>query len=135
MTVTAAPVRGSAGAGSYTEAITVTNTGSTACNVGGHPGVQRAVVSAADVRTVGAPAAWTAQRYVPLYLAPGQSAVAELRVTRAENYDPARCGGLVSTNALNVYVPGSTVVTRTHSVARACRSADLVTATVGVFRR
>lgn len=132
--ITVEVVPGSPGAGSFTEAITVRNTGGAACDLSGHPGVQRARSSVSGVSTLGAAASWTSERPVRVILYPGQQATAPLRVTRPENYGSAACGTVARSDVLNVYLPNTTQVLRVHTLGTACTSPELVTATVGIFR-
>lgn len=125
-------VRGSAGAGSHSEALTATNTADHSCFLHGHPGVQRAQKTSAGLPLpVGAPAEWTGERPVLIRLAPGARATAVIRQRMVAAYPPA-CDP-VDTNALAVYLPDTTRSLPVSVKGRACTSTGYVTMEVGVF--
>lgn len=125
---------GSPGMGHYSQWILVTNKGSDACNLNGHPGVQRSVLTSSGFEQYGAPAAWTNEGVVPVQLKPGETGRAILRVTQPHLYDAADCGGVVDTDALTIYLPGGTSQYNVAAHGDACSSESLVTSTVGVFK-
>ncbi len=80
-----------AGAGSLRYVITFTNNGAEPCAVLGFPGV--ALVSGEGGEQIGSPAVPGPERSaaVTVALAPGGTAQADLRISRAENYPDADC--------------------------------------------
>ena len=134
VSVTVNPVEGSPGAGGYTEAITITNMGDLDCKLTGHPDVQRATIHDGGVSLAGAPADKTAEVGDEVHLEPGQSAIAELRVTRPELFDPADCGVVVGTHLINMKLPGVAHERQVYDESTACTSPALATMTVGVFK-
>jgi hypothetical protein len=81
-----------------------TNTGAQACTLRGFPGVS---LVGADGEQLGAAAVRTGSPGASVLLAPGRSARAEVRVTRAQNYPPERCRPADATG-LRVYPPDRT---------------------------
>lgn len=134
VSVTVNPVEGGAGTGAYTEALTVTNMSDQECQVSGHPDVQRATIHDGGVSLAGAPAEKTAELGETVYLEPGQSATAELRVTRPELFDSADCGVVVDTHLINMKLPGAAHERQVYDESTACTSPALATSTVGVFK-
>lgn len=134
VSVTVSPVQGSPGAGGYTENVTITNMSDLECTVTGHPDIQRATIHEGGVSLAGAPADATSEGGKDVHLEPGQSATAELRVTRPEIFDPADCGAVVDTQLINMKVPGASHVRQVYDERTACTSPALATMTVGVFR-
>lgn len=96
--------RGAGAAGSVELPLLFTNTGSQACTLYGFPGVS---LVGADGAQIGAPATRTGSAGAATVLAPGDSARADLRVTRAENYPQDRCAPAPA-QGLRVYPPDRT---------------------------
>ncbi len=125
-------VRGSAGAGGYSEALTATNVTDRSCHLYGHPGVQRARRTAATAyRPIGSPADWTAERPRLVRLAPGHTATAMIRQNIVDAY-PQDCHR-ADTDALRVYLPDTATVVPVSSRSRACANMSYTTMEVGVF--
>lgn len=97
---------GSGGAaGSVVVHLVLENTGSTTCTVQGWPGVS--FVGGGTGKQIGAAA--TAEKSSPhptVTLAPGKTAVAPLKIVRAENYSAGDCSPQTP-DGFRVYPPGS----------------------------
>lgn len=96
--------RGSGAAGSVLVPLVFTNTGTRACTLHGFPGVSLVDASGGQI---GAAATRTGAGGGSVVLAPGHAAVAQVRVTRAQNYPQERCAP-VAAQGLRVYPPGET---------------------------
>jgi hypothetical protein len=96
--------RGAGAAGSVELPLMLTNTGAQACTLHGFPGVS---LVGADGAQLGSPATRTGARGATVVLAPGHSARADVRLTRAENYPQERCAPAPATG-LRVYPPNQT---------------------------
>jgi hypothetical protein len=92
------------GAGSVFVPLEFTNTGDETCAILGYPGVS--LVSADTDEQIGAPATRGPEHGEPtmLELSPGDTATADLRITRAENYPTETCDP-APTSGLRVYPP------------------------------
>lgn len=124
---------GSGGAaGSVVVHLALRNTGTTTCTVQGWPGVS--FVGGGDGTQIGAPA--TLDRSAPhptVSLAPGSTAVAPLKVTRAENVPSSDCS-LVTPEGFRVYPPGSEQSLFVAATSyTACRSSDTQLLSVQAF--
>lgn len=115
---------GSGGAaGSVIVHLALRNTGSTACTLQGWPGVS--FVGGGNGTQIGAAAAQEKSSPHPtVTLAPGKTAVAPLKITRAEDYRKADCSPRTP-DGFRVYPPGSkqSLFVKT-SDWTACSSAD-----------
>jgi hypothetical protein len=96
---------GDAGAGSVFRALIFTNTGSRTCELRGFPGVS--YVAGDDGHQVGQAAAMSGERGAQVPIAPGATAVAQLRMANALNFDEAACRP-TPVRGLRVYPPGDT---------------------------
>lgn len=96
---------GDAGAGSVFRPLIFTNTGSRTCELRGFPGVS--YVGGDDGHQVGQAADMSGERGAQVPIAPGGTAVAELRMVRALNFDEAVCRP-TPVRGLRVYPPGDT---------------------------
>jgi hypothetical protein len=96
--------RGDAAAGSVHVPLLFTNTGPHACSMRGFPGVS---LVGTGGEQIGAAASRTGSGGDAVLLAPGDSARADLRVTRAENYPQERCEPAPA-KGLRVYPPNQT---------------------------
>lgn len=124
---------GSGGAaGSVVVHLALRNTGTTTCTVQGWPGVS--FVGGGDGTQIGAPA--TLDRSAPhptVSLAPGSTAVAPLKVTRAENVPSSDCSP-VTPEGFRVYPPGSEQSLFVAATSyTACRSSDTQLLSVQAF--
>ncbi|QWS33145.1 DUF4232 domain-containing protein [Curtobacterium aetherium] len=124
---------GSGGAaGSVVVHLALRNTGTTTCTVQGWPGVS--FVGGGDGTQIGAPA--TLDRSAPhptVSLAPGSTAVAPLKVTRAENVPSSDCSP-VTPEGFRVYPPGSEQSLFVAATSyTACRSSDTRLLSVQAF--
>jgi hypothetical protein len=108
------------------------NTGETTCTVQGWPGVS--FVGGGNGTQIGAPAGL--DRSVPaptVTLAPGDTAVAPLKITRAENVPAGDCSP-VEPEGFRVYPPGSKQSLFVASTDyTACRSSDAELLSVQAF--
>ncbi|MGP3968736.1 DUF4232 domain-containing protein [Streptomyces sp. 6N223] len=97
--------RTDSGAGSMYVPLEFTNAGEETCAMLGYPGVSL-VAESDGTEQVGAPATRGTERGDPVVvnLAPGATATADLRITRAENYPTATCDP-EPTRGLRVYPP------------------------------
>jgi hypothetical protein len=121
---------GGGAAGSVYRSLVVTNTGSGDCTVRGYPGVS--YVGASD-QQIGAPADRDpAATSVTVPLAPGASAVAQLRQTNAGNYGP-ECD-LTDVAALRIYPPNDTAWLEAPQQTVGCANDAIVLMTVGTFQ-
>ncbi|AGF72798.1 DUF4232 domain-containing protein [Corynebacterium halotolerans] len=94
-------------AGSVIHTLGFTNTTDAPCELTGFPGVS--LVGYGDGTQIGAAAVREARREPqPVSLAPGGTAHADVRTSRAEIHDPAACGGVVPADGLRIYPPGNT---------------------------
>lgn len=116
---------GGGAAGSVYRQIIFTNVADEECEITGYPGVS--YVDAAG-NQVGAPADREPAESAEVNLAPGESAVAPVRQTNAENYG-ADCQ-LTDTVGLRVYPPNDTGSLIVDQVGTACASEDIVLMTV-----
>jgi hypothetical protein len=96
---------GDAGAGSVFRALIFTNTGSRTCELRGFPGVS--YVAGDDGHQVGQAAAMSGERGAQGPIAPGGTAVAQVRMANALNFDEAACRP-TPVRGLRVYPPGDT---------------------------
>ncbi|MFD1517334.1 DUF4232 domain-containing protein [Pseudonocardia yunnanensis] len=97
--------QGDAGAGSAFFPLIFTNTGSRTCELRGFPGVS--YVAGDDGHQVGQAAAMSGERGAQVPIAPGATAVAQLRLANALNFDEATCRP-TPVRGLRVYPPGDT---------------------------
>jgi hypothetical protein len=116
---------GGGAAGSVYRQLIFTNTADDECQITGYPGVS--YVDAAGEQ-VGAPADREPGESAEVILAPGESAVAPVRQTNAENYG-ADCR-LTDTAGLRVYPPNDTGSLIVDQVGTACASEEIVLMTV-----
>lgn len=85
--------------------LVLTNTGATSCTLQGWPGVS--FVGGGDGAQIGAAATQDqASAHPTVTLAPGQAAVAPLKIGQAGNYSSADCGPRTP-DGFRVYPPGS----------------------------
>ncbi|MGO1948025.1 MAG: DUF4232 domain-containing protein, partial [Mycobacteriaceae bacterium] len=92
-------------AGSVLVNVDLTNGSDSDCTVDGYPGV---ALVGEDDQPIGAPATREQSGDVtPVDLAPGESATAAVKISRAENYDENECGPLPATG-LQVIPPDET---------------------------
>ncbi|MGA8993745.1 MAG: DUF4232 domain-containing protein [Nocardioidaceae bacterium] len=119
--VTLAGEEGAAGSTYLT--IRLTNRSTDSCRTGGYGGVS--LVTAAQGDPLGAPADRVAagQRR-PLQLAPGESADATLRVTRAGNFSRARCRP-ARASGLRIYPPNQTESVFLRRATPGCRASGV----------
>ncbi|GIG30288.1 DUF4232 domain-containing protein [Cellulomonas marina] len=97
---------GGGAAGSVTPDVVLTNTGTVPCTLQGWPGVS--LVGGGDGTQIGAPAVLDRTSEHPtVTLAPGGTALAALRIARADDYDAAACDPQPA-DGLRVYPPGDT---------------------------
>jgi hypothetical protein len=96
---------GDAGAGSVFRPLIFTNTGSRTCELRGFPGVS--YVAGDDGHQVGQAADMSGERGAQVPIAPGATAVAQLRMVNALNFDEAVCRP-TPVRGLRVYPPGDT---------------------------
>lgn len=118
---------GAGGAGTVERTLILSNTSDAECTMTGYPGVS--YVDAAEAQ-VGAPADREAGVEVPtVILEPGQSAIATLLQTNAQNYGDA-CT-LTDTAGVRIYPPGATdsLIALQESVG--CTAEDIILMTVG----
>ena len=97
--------QGDAGAGSAFFPLIFTNTGSRTCELRGFPGVS--YVAGDDGHQVGQAADMSGERGAQVPIAPGGTAVAQLRLVNALNFDEAVCRP-TPVRGLRVYPPGDT---------------------------
>lgn len=116
---------GGGAAGSVYRQIIFTNLADEECEITGYPGVS--YVDAAG-NQVGAPADRDPGESTEVTLAPGESAIAPVKQTNAENYG-AECQ-LTETAGLLVYPPNDTAALIVDQVGTACASEDIVLMTV-----
>lgn len=109
--------------------LVLTNASDQECTVQGYPGVS--FVDAAGTQ-LGAPADREGPAAPLVTLAPGASATADLRQTRAENYGPD-CG-LTPAAGLRVYPPEATDSLILPQTVSACTGASIVLMTVGALQ-
>ncbi|MBO9045913.1 DUF4232 domain-containing protein [Curtobacterium flaccumfaciens pv. flaccumfaciens] len=124
---------GSGGAaGSVIVHLVLENTGSTTCTVQGWPGVS--FVGGGNGKQIGAPA--VAEKSAPhptVTLAPGKTAVAPLKIVRAENYSAGDCSP-ETPDGFRVYPPGSKQSLFVKDTDyQACASADASLLSVQAF--
>lgn len=118
---------GAGGAGTVERTLILSNTSDVDCTMTGYPGVS--YVDAAEAQ-IGAPANREPGVEIPaVVLEPGQSAIATLLQTNAQNYGDA-CG-LTDTTGVRIYPPGATdsLIALQESVG--CAAEDIVLMTVG----
>ena len=96
---------GDAGAGSVFRTLIFTNTGSRTCELRGFPGVS--YVAGDDGHQVGPAADMSGERGAQVPIAPGATAVAQLRLVNVLNYDEAVCRP-TPVRGLRIYPPGDT---------------------------
>lgn len=116
---------GGGAAGSVYRQIIFTNMSDEECEITGYPGVS--YVDAAG-NQVGAPADREPAESAEVALAPGESAVAPVKQTNAQNYG-AGCE-LTDTVGLRVYPPNDTGSLIVDQVGSACAAEDIVLMTV-----
>lgn len=116
---------GGGAAGSVYRQIIFTNAADEECEITGYPGVSYVD---AEGNQVGAPADREPADPAEVVLAPGESAVAPLKQTNAQNYG-ADCE-LTDTVGLRVYPPNDTGSLIVDQVGTACASEDIVLMTV-----
>lgn len=92
-------------AGSVLIDLNFTNTGSTDCTLHGFPGVS--FVGMDNGTQIGAPAVREGDSSPAVTLKPGDTTIAALKISRAENYDSDTCS-LQPVDGLRVYPPGET---------------------------
>lgn len=92
-------------AGSRLFDLTFTNTGSTECALQGFPGVS--LVGFQNGTQIGAPADREPTATPVVQLQPGESTIAGLKLSRAENYDLDFCSP-ADVDGLRIYPPGET---------------------------
>lgn len=123
-------IRGGAAAGSVHRGLMLTNTSNEPCILKGFPGVS--YVDAAG-NQVGAPADRNTSTASPaLDLQPGESAMATLRMTRAENYGP-KCNQTQAAG-LRVYPPSAYDSLIIDEQFTACAADGVVLMTIGAFQ-
>lgn len=118
---------GAGGAGTVERTIILSNISGVECTMTGYPGVS--YVDAAEAQ-VGAPADREPGAEIPtVVLEPGQSAIATLLQTNAQNYGDA-CN-LTNTTGVRIYPPGAldSLIALQESVG--CAAEDIVLMTVG----
>lgn len=120
---------GGGAAGSVYRQIIFTNLADEECEITGYPGVS--YVDAAG-NQVGAPADRDPGESAEVTLAPGESAIAPVKQTNAENYG-AECR-LTETVGLLVYPPNDTAALIVDQAGTACASEDIVLMTVAPTR-
>lgn len=116
---------GGGAAGSVYRQIIFTNTADEECEITGYPGVSYVD---AEGNQVGAPADREPAESPEVILAPGESAVAPVQQTNAQNYG-ADCQ-LTDTAGLRVYPPNDTGSLIVDQAGTACASEDIVLMTV-----
>lgn len=124
---------GSGGAaGSVIVHLVLENTGSTTCTVQGWPGVS--FVGGGNGKQIGAPAvAEKSSPHPTVTLAPGKTAVAPLKIVRAENYSAGDCSPKTP-DGFRVYPPGSKQSLFVKDTDfQACASADASLLSVQAF--
>lgn len=120
---------GGGAAGSVVRRLVVTNTDTEACSVTGYPGVSYVD---ADGEQVGAPADRDENAVTALVsLEPGESAVAQLRQTNAQNYGD-ECE-VTDVAGVRVYPPNDTAWLIAPQTTVGCASEEIVLMTVGTF--
>lgn len=92
-------------AGSVLIDLNFTNAGSTDCTLHGFPGVS--FVGMENGTQIGAPAVREGDSSPAVTLKPGDTTIAALKISRAENYDSDACS-LQPVDGLRVYPPGET---------------------------
>lgn len=92
-------------AGSVLIDLNFTNAGSTDCTLHGFPGVS--FVGMDNGTQIGAPAVREGDSSPAVTLKPGDTTIAALKISRAENYDSDACS-LQPVDGLRVYPPGET---------------------------
>jgi hypothetical protein len=119
-----------AGAGSTSYPLNFTNTGKTACEMYGYPGVSFAAGPSAAGQQIGV-AALRAGAFakVAVSLAPGASAHAWIEVGLAANYPASACQP-VTAHWLRVYPPGETVAGYVGQAFSACSATGVTQLTV-----
>ena len=122
---------GGGAAGSYGVEVVTTNTGRASCTLKGFPGVS--LTAPGTGAQLGAAADREPGQTSPLVrLAPGASATALVRVTRAANYG-TRCR-LAKASGFRVYLPGEKAAQYAPYPAEACSNGDVHLLTVRPFR-
>ncbi|MCQ1954580.1 DUF4232 domain-containing protein [Arthrobacter sp. zg-Y238] len=123
-------VPGGAGADGISRVLVLTNISADGtCTVAGYPGVS--YLDAAG-QQVGAPAARTeAAAAVPVTLAPGQAAAAELRETVAQKYGDCQ---VQETASLLVYPPEDTASLSVPYASTGCSNTDIELLQVGILQ-
>lgn len=116
---------GGGAAGSVYRQIIFTNTADEECEITGYPGVSYVD---AEGNQVGAPADREPAEAAEVILAPGESAIAPVKQTNAQNYG-AECE-LTETVGLRVYPPNDTEFLVVDQMSTACASEDIVLMTV-----
>lgn len=116
---------GGGAAGSVYRQIIFTNRADEECEITGYPGVSYVD---AEGNQVGAPADREPAESAQVILAPGESAVAPVKQTNAQNYG-ADCQ-LTETAGLRVYPPNDTESLIVDQTGEACASEDIVLMTV-----
>lgn len=106
-------------AGTSYQAVVLTNTGSAACTLFGHPGVSFVDASGAQI---GKPASQDHATKKTITLAPGGQANALLRQPDAGNFAPSACHETTA-DRLRVYPPGETVPLFVHDAVQVCSTA------------
>jgi hypothetical protein len=96
---------GDAGAGSVFRTLIFTNTGSRTCELRGFPGVS--YVAGDDGHQVGPAADMSGERGAQVPIAPGGTAVAQLRLVNVLNHEGAVCRP-TPVRGLRIYPPGDT---------------------------
>lgn len=123
-------IRGGASAGSVHRGLVLTNTSDEPCILQGFPGVS--YVDAAG-NQIGAPADRNTSTASPaIDLQPGESAMATLRQTRAENYGP-QCNQTQAAG-LRVYPPSAYDSLIIEQQFTACAADGVVLMTIGAFQ-
>ncbi|MGP6172891.1 DUF4232 domain-containing protein [Corynebacterium sp. A21] len=106
LTVSVLTQQGAAGSVIYT--LGFNNHSDRPCDLRGFPGVS--FVGHQNGTQIGAPAVRELGTAAELLsVDPGETATAEVRVSRAENYDPDHCGSLVPVDGFRIYPPENTV--------------------------
>lgn len=123
-------IRGGAAAGSVYRGLVLTNTSDDTCILKGFPGVS--FVNAAGAQ-IGAAADRNLSTPSPaLEMQPGESAMATLQVTRAENYGP-KCN-VTQAAGLRVYPPSAYDSLIIEEQFSACASDGVALLTIGAFQ-
>ncbi|WP_194266077.1 DUF4232 domain-containing protein [Arthrobacter yangruifuii] len=122
-------VPGGAAADGIYRALVLTNTSAgVSCTVSGYPGVS--YLDAAG-QQVGAPAVRTGGEALPVTLAPGQSAAAELQESVAQKYGDCQ---VQATASLLVYPPEDTASLTVDHPSTGCVNADIELLGIGVLQ-